>query len=148
MIRKILKYILLGSVYFVLYILIDRFRITSSLISTSLLIIIIILTYSAIEKRLNSIVYRYSLKFSKHLEKVFAEFDLKLNQKFTYFQLLDELDLFFNRMCKHLTWALYVVENSDFSLTKKSESLVSSDLPATVPFKIYKTLPLSVRRQR
>ena len=83
-----------------------------------------------LEKYLNSILYRYSFRFTKHLGHVITDFEHKLNRKYNYYEFLDELKIFFNQICKNKSWIFYVVEEENFHIAATSISIVKSDIPS------------------
>ena len=130
MIRIFLKYVVLFLCYLALFYTINLMPLPSLLLKTAIFIVISLMTLNIFERYLNSFLYRYSLRFTKHLERVISEFDLMLNKKYNYYEFLDELIKFFNLICKNKSWIFYVVEADTFHISATSVSIVKSELPS------------------
>jgi phosphoserine phosphatase RsbU/P len=128
--KNILKYIILFITYLALFYSLNLIPAIPQLFKTVIFIISGLLTFGVYERYLNSFLYRYSLRFTKHLEYVINEFEHKLNSKYNYYEFLDELKIFFDLICKNKSWIFYVVEEESFYIAATSISIVKSDLPS------------------
>ncbi len=138
MLKNSIKYIILFLSYLILFYLLNLLPLLSLFIKTAMLIGIVLLTINIFEKFLNSFLFRYSMRFIRHLEHVMSEFDLILNKKFNYYEFLDELKKFFNLICKQKSWVFYVAEEGKFYIALTSESVSKSELPSQLSTKKFK----------
>lgn len=128
-----IRYLTLFILYSFTYHLLQLIPQLGELNSVFLLIILITASYSTLVRAINAAVYRFDMRFSWELERLFESFDHELNETNDYHELLTDLQGLFNQICKKRPWAFYVLEENDFRLTIVDESIRKSDLPFELP---------------
>ena len=140
-----IRYITLFILYSICYHLLRLIPGLDELNGVFVLIILFISTYSVFVRAINASIYRFDMRFSWELEKLFESFDKDLNEKNDYHQLLSDLRKLFNQICKKRSWAFYVLEEDEFRLAITTDSVQKNNIPFELPASQFSEVEFSHR---
>ena len=129
MLKYVIRYSTLLLLYLLCYYCLNLIPGITGFTVSFLLILLIVTSLSFLVRTINALVYRFDMRFSWELEKLFMTFDQRLNESNDYHELLKGLTGLFNQISKKGTWAFYVFEEDDFHIASVSATLEKNDLP-------------------